>query len=356
MLKKLLAVLFCVIICFMCAAAAFAQSDEPETDTIKIINYNVDGLPLPAFLSGEDRDPLECSLKIPAVLNSFDADIIAVQEDFSFHDIHKNGIDQPYQTNHSGTIPFGDGMNFFSKYPIYNVHREAWNDAYGIFDSSSDQLTPKGFLCASMEIADGVYIDVYDIHADADDGEYDIAARLSEYRQLLDYVNTYSKDHAVIITGDTNSRFLQLECELKKMFIDEAGFKEAWVEIENEGRYTLTDEDVAKFQSRYSSWWGVWDSAEKTFYKDGGGVSFEALSHEYLWLTDEEGHQLADHAAQIVELGYTIDRSEVNDTRTYETEQFNLIEYIQHHIKNFFRSLFLILGDLPKLIGVKPGF
>ncbi|MBQ7596553.1 MAG: hypothetical protein IJU45_07810, partial [Clostridia bacterium] len=343
MLKKLTAILLCVIIALMCSSAAFAQDVTEETDVIKLINYNVDGLPIPAFLTSEDRDPLECSLKIPAVLNAFNADIIAVQEDFSFHSIHKNNIDMPYKTLHSGTIPFGDGLNYFSKYPIYNVHREAWNDAYGVFDSSSDELTPKGFLCASMEIADGVFVDVYDMHADADDGEYDIAARLSEYRQLLDYVNTYSKDHAVIITGDTNSRFLQLECELKKMFIDEAGFKEAWIELENEGRYTLTDEDIAKFNGRYSSWWGVWDSAEKTFYRSGGGVSLEALSHEYRWLTDEEGTRLADHAAEIVELRYTIDRNELSDTRDYQEETFDLANYINLHIRNFFKSLFLIL-------------
>ena len=349
-MKKILALFLCAVLCMACVCPAFAEGDA-DNGTLKIINLNVDGLPIPAFMTSENRDPLACSKKLPAKLNAYEADIIAVQEDFNFHYIHKQQIDLPYKTLHAGGIPFGDGLNYFSRFPMYNIAREAWEDAYGIFDSSSDQLTPKGFLCASMELAEGVYIDVYDLHADADDGEQDIAARVSEFRQLLRFIETYSKDHAVLIIGDTNARFLQTQSELKKQFIDEAGFKEVWIELENEGRYTLTDEDVARFDERYhGAWWGVWDSAEKIFYRDGGGVSFEAKTHEYVWLYDEEGERLADHAAEIAELDYTIDRSAVHDERTYEKETWDPVRTLFRYVENFLRSLFLILGELPKLI------
>ena len=349
-MKKLLALLLSAVLCAACVCTASASSSD-DSGTLKLVNYNVDGLPIPAAFSSEHRDPLAMSKKIPPVLNALEADIIAVQEDFNFHTIHKKNIDMPYKTLHSGVIPFGDGLNFFTKYPIYNVTREAWEQAYGVLDSSADELTPKGFLCASMEIAQGVVIDVYDIHADADDGEQDIAARVAEYQQLLRFIDAYSKDHAVIITGDTNARFLQLESRLRELFIDGAGFKEAWIELKNEGRYTLTAEDEARFVAQYpGSWWGVWDSAEKTFYRDGGGVSFEALSQEYVWLLDENGEQLADHAAEIVELRYTIDRSAVHDTRTYREEHWTPYRILFLYPKYFFKSLFLILGALPGLL------
>lgn len=351
-MKKVLVIVLCALLCAVCAFPAFAETDAAESGTLKIVNYNVDGLPIPAAFSSEHRDPLAGSKMIPPILNAMNADIIAVQEDFNFHFIHKKGIDMPYKTLHSGPIPFGDGMNFFSKFPMYNVAREAWNDAYGVLDSSADELTPKGFLCASMEIADGVYIDVYDLHADADDGEGDVAARLSEFNQLLQFVDNYSKDHAVILVGDVNARFLQTENQLKELFIEKEGFKEIWIEKENGGRYTLTDEDVARFSAQYASWWGYWDSAEKLFYRDGGGVALEAESTELVWYLDENGTQIADHAAQISELRYTIDRSAVHDTRTYKKETWNPLRIVQD-VKNFFRSLFLILGALPKLIADK---
>lgn len=353
-MKKFLCLVLSVVLCASCVFCASADAPEAEGGTLKLINLNVDGLPIPAAFSEEHRDPLAMSKKIPPVLNAYQADIIATQEDFNFHPIHKKNIDMPYKTLHSGVIPFGDGLNYFSKYPIYNVHREAWEETYGVLDSYGDQLTPKGFLCASMEIADGVVIDVYDIHADAGDDEDDIAARVAEYRQLFRYMDAYSKDHAVIITGDTNARFLQLESCLQELFIEERGFKEAWVELKNEGRYYLTPEDEARFTAQYpGSWWGVWDSAEKTFYRDGGGVSFEALSEELVWHYDEDGVMLADHAAEIVELRYTIDRSAVHDTRTYKKEIWTPYRILFLYPKYFFKSLFLILGALPKLISEK---
>lgn len=353
-MKQLLSLLLCGTLCFLCLCGAAAE-DDADAGTLKIVNLNVDGLPIPSFMTSENRDPLTCSAKLPAKLNEMDADIIAVQEDFNFHFFHKYGIDLPYKTLHAGGIPFGDGLNFFSRYPLYNVAREPWDEAYGILDSSSDALTPKGFLCASMQIAEGVFIDVYDLHADADDGEGDIAARVSEFRQLLQNVETYSKDHAVLIIGDTNARFLQVQSELKKQFIDEAGFKEVWIELENGGRYTLTPEDEARFQAQYASWWGYWDSAEKVFYRDGGGVSFEALSHEYVWLYDDAGERLADHAAEIVELRYAIDRAAVQDSRTYKKEVLHPIRLLYLHVKYFFKSLFLILGALPEYLSAKLG-
>ena len=352
-MKKTCSLLLCVLLCFACAYPAFAEDAASDEGTLKIVSYNVDGLPIPAFATSENRDPIACSKKIPPVLNALNADIIAVQEDFNFHYIHKKGIDMPYKTMHPGGIPFGDGLNFFSKFPMYNVTREAWNDAYGILDSSADQLTPKGFLYAAMEIADGVYVDVYDLHADADDGEGDVAARLSEFRQLLDFIDRVSADHAVIIVGDINARFLQLENKMQEMFIEGEGFKEIWIELENGGNYYLTPEDEARFNAQYSSWWGYWDSAEKLFYRDGGGVSFSAKSNDLVWYLDEEGNHLADHAAQIAELQYTIDRNAVHDTRTYKKETLNPFRRLFLHIKYFFKSLFLILSDLPRIIKAK---
>ena len=355
-MKKILALALCAVLCVLCACSAFAAAEETENGTLKIVNINVDGLPIPAFASPEHSDPLSCSKQLSAVLNAYEADIIAVQEDFNFHYFHKTGIDLPYKTLHSGPIPFGDGMNFFSRFPIYNVAREPWDETYGVLDSCGDQLTPKGFLCASIEIADGVYVDVYDLHADADwgvDYSHDLAARLSEYRQLLRFADSYSKDHAVILVGDVNARFLDTENEMQKIFIEDAGFKEIWIETENEGRYYLTPEDEARFEAKFSSWWGYWDSAEKLFYRDGGGVSFEALSNELIWIYNDEGERLADHAAQIAELRYSIDRSAVRDGRTYKKEIWTPYRLLILYPKYFFKSLFLILGALPSFLAQK---
>ena len=346
-MKKLLAFLLCAVLCIACMCPAFAEDAAPESGTLKILNYNVDGLPLPSFLSSTGRDPLACSKLIPSKLNACDADIIAVQEDFNFHSVLKKRIDMPYRTYHFGGIPFGDGLNFYSKMPLYNVQRVAWETAYGIFDAGSDELTPKGFLCSSIEIAPDVFVDIYDLHADAYGAPPNAAARVAQYKQLLTFVDTYSEGHAVIITGDTNTRFMHTESELKKQFIDEAGFKEAWVELENDGNYDITYDDIA---IRGEEYWGIWDSVEKVFYRDGGGVSFAAEAHDFILFTDDAGSPLSDHSAELATLRYTIDRSAVQDSRTYKREVYNPFRVALLHVKYFFKALRLVLGELPKVL------
>ncbi|MBR5618928.1 MAG: hypothetical protein IKW76_04280 [Clostridia bacterium] len=346
MKRKLTALFLCAILVLCTAIPVFAEG-ETETGTLKILNYNVDGLPLPAFLSSTGRDPLACSKQIPAKLNAFEADIIAVQEDFNFHTILKNGIDAKYTTYHSGGIPFGDGLNYYSNLPLFNVTRVPWETAYGVFDAGSDELTPKGFLCGSVEIADGVYVDVYDMHADAYGAPPNAAARVEQYKQMIAFIEDYSKDHAVIVTGDTNTRFMHTESELKKQFIDEAGFKEAWVELCNDGNYDITYADNEKWGTEY---WGIWDSVEKVFYRSGGGVTLEAADHEFVLLTDENGSPLSDHSAEFATLTYTIDRGMLNDSRTYEKEHIKPISLLIHHIRYFLKALDLVINELPKVL------
>ena len=346
MKTKLLALVLSVVLCLCTAVPSFA-ADTSESGTLKILNYNVDGLPLPAFLSSTGRDPLACSKLIPAKLNALDADIIAVQEDFNFHTILKAGIDAKYTTYHSGGIPFGDGLNLYSDLPLYNVTRVPWETAYGIFDAGSDELTPKGFLCSSVQLADGVYVDIYDMHADAYGAPPNAAARVAQYKQMIAFMDAYSKDHAVIVTGDTNTRFMHTESELKKQFIDQAGFKEAWVELCNDGNYDIVYADNEKWGEEY---WGIWDSVEKVFYRSGGGITLEAAAHEFILLTDENGSPLSDHSAELATLTYTVDRSALHDTRTYEKEHYRPIRTLVNHIHYFFKALRLVLGELPKVL------
>lgn len=348
MKKRVFAVLLACLLCITAGIPTLAE-DDSQSGTLKIVNYNVDGLPVPAFLSKSGRDPLACTRQIAKELNAMDADLIAVQEDFNFHTTLRTGLNAKYSTIHSGGIPFGDGLSVFSKTPLYNVTRVPWDTAFGIFTDGSDELTPKGFICVSVEIADGVYIDVYDLHADAYGRAPNAEARVAQYKQLLSFIEDHSKDHAVLVTGDTNTRFMHTESELKKQFIDEAGFKEAWVEICNDGVYDITYADNAKWGTEGEGYWGVWDSVEKLFYRDGGGVRWNAVSHDFVLLANEEGKALSDHSAEVIVMGYSIENAPA-DARTYHREFPNPFAYLFNHVKYFFKALHLVLQELPKVI------
>ena len=87
----------------------------------------------------------------------------------------------------------------FSKFPIYMFTKVAWKDTHGVIVDGSDQMIPKGFTFTSMEIKSGYFIDIYNIHTDADIDEESMAARRSNMAQLAEYVKKTSAGKAVII-------------------------------------------------------------------------------------------------------------------------------------------------------------
>ena len=149
--------------------------DKSEKYTIKTVNFNVAGLPF-AALGGTDVKANQNAAGKYLSQNNFD--IVAVQEDFGYHKNLLEGMSGfNYLTNHLGNIPGGDGLNVFTtNMPIYNEKRVAWNEACGILSDGSDELTPKGFIYTVIDIGNGIYVDFYNLHADAYGGAGSVAA------------------------------------------------------------------------------------------------------------------------------------------------------------------------------------
>lgn len=119
---------------------------DTSVNSFSVLSYNVAGLP-DIISSG---NPDINTVKISPLLNQYD--ITSVQEDFAYHNDLIQYVTHTYLTPHNGNVPFGDGMNFISKYPFYDYDRETWEERHGFFDSGSDELTPKGFMYAMYEL------------------------------------------------------------------------------------------------------------------------------------------------------------------------------------------------------------
>ena len=329
-----LALFLALVIAFSCTVVVTA-ADESEY-TIKMMNYNVAGMPK---FDGTDGDANHKAIAGYIVENSFD--IVAVQEDFHYHDSLTDNLDGfNYFTNHSGSVPGGDGLNIFTKtMPIYNETRVQWKDSFGSI-SEGDTLTPKGILYSVIEIADGVYIDFYNIHADAFDSEGSRIARKSNYLQLVEMIseNYAENGRAVIVTGDFN-HFLHATPEensdMFSIFHEQIGLKDAWVEIKNHSDYF----DFSSWIETGTSYWGAWDSVEKFMYMDGIGVSVEALDFDYTWIKNDAGEDVSDHAAAECTFKFTVtDEAIEKDPILEVVEQLpfrNLINTIMWIIKDF---------------------
>ena len=296
----------CIFLTMLLLAAGLnvaAHADSAAEPTLAILCSNVGGLPIPALFSSTHKIVPSAERKLGKMLNQSGADVVCVQEDFQYHALlAKQMTDYPYQTFTSGGIPAGDGLNVFSKYPIYNVDRVAWTEFYGILTCDNDGLTPKGFLKCTLDV-DGILIDLYNIHTDAYRTMEDQLAKKAQFIQLSRYIDTHSAGRPVLITGDMNCTLhTYYYAEFYETMIEQAGFSDTWAEKINGGNYLRAD-DAEEIIDRYNdlynnTFWGLWDSYERLLYRSGDGVSFEPTAFSYTFYTDrpENPEALTDHA------------------------------------------------------------
>ena len=343
---------------YVCNGEAFADYfdiklfdyDDAEKHIVKTVNYNVAGLPF-AVLSGEN---VAANQKVSGeYLSQNDFDIVAVQEDFGYHKKLVNSMSGfNYETNHTGGIPGGDGLNIFTKnMPVYNETRVPWNEASGILSDGSDELTPKGFVYSVIDVGNGIYIDFYNLHADAYGGTGSIATRTSQYKQLAEFIKARSaeNDRPVIVTGDFNNYMHTHEDDgaLYKTLYQECGLKDAWIEYHNNGDYfNLYNWHISGLPA-----WGNWDSVERFMYKSGGGVDIVVSDFRYTQVCDENGKAVSDHVA--AECDFTFIKTEDYVQNTQELHITEAENNFLHQIKWFFKALFMVLsdiGNLPELL------
>lgn len=306
--KVLLCAMLSAAILVAAAPAAYAAGQEaPEDKTIQVISLNVAGLP--GILSSSD--PTNNTKQISPLLNAYD--IVSVQEDFAYHNALISQVTLPYLTPHSGTVPVGDGMNFMSKFPLYETTRYTWNDRHGFISDGADQMTPKGILYSSVEIEPGFFVDIYDLHADAGDDEGSYAARRSNMSQLGELIQARSKGKAVIVLGDTNSRYTRVQDNFETAVLEACGLNDPWIDLIRGGEVPQDGDALMNPEDRNSA---TNEVVDKIWYRSGKNVQLEAVNYALLEsFVNDKGEQLSDHYPISATFRYTL-----NDTiKTSET-------------------------------------
>lgn len=342
--KRIISVLLTAVMLFSFAGIS-ATADE-KTITVKMINYNVAGMP--SF----DGKGSANHKAIAEYIAENEFDVAAVQEDFMYNKaLVNNLVGFDYFTNHAGSIPGGDGLNIFTDgMPIYNEERVQWDVSFGDI-SEGDMLTPKGFIHAVIEIADGVYIDFYNMHADAFESMGSREARDSNYDQILTVIeeNHEKYNRPVIVTGDFNHHFHSrpdYPSKLYDFFCVRGGMKDAWVELCNGGEY----HDFTLWQESGLEFWGNWDSVEKFMYKDGGGVTVTAKEFRFAQIENENGESYSDHAAAECVFEFTVTDDFVANTQTLEVVEQSPFRNVINTVKWIFKDLIHVLTHLDEFI------
>lgn len=324
--------------------------DIAEKYVLKAANFNVAGLSFSAFELGNIAANQKVSGKY---LSENDFDIVAVQEDFGYHkQLVKSMSGFEYMTNHTGDVPGGDGLSIYTKnMPIYNETRVPWNEACGILSDGSDELTPKGFVYTVIDIGNGIYVDFYNLHADAYGGKGSIAARASQFKQLAEFIQERSAENnrPVIVTGDFNYYIHTHEGDgsLYKTLYQQCGLKDAWIEYHNNGDYfNLYEWHMTKLPA-----WGNWDSVERFMYKSGGGVDVVVSDFRYTEVCDDNGKVVSDHSSAECDFTFIKTSDFVENTQELQTVKPSKNDFA-HRFMWFLTALFKVfsdIGNLPKL-------
>ena len=181
-------------------APAITQSEGE----FRILTYNIAGLP--NFVSSSR--PNENTSLIAPLLDPYE--LVLVQEDFVYHDPLDAKVSHPYRSepiwDDASLARLGDGLNRFSGFPIHDFERVAWHSCFGDVGCSNDCVATKGFTYGRSELAPGVFVDVYNLHAEAGTCGGDYHSRSSNIRQLSKAIDERSSGNAVIVAGDFNLR------------------------------------------------------------------------------------------------------------------------------------------------------
>ncbi|MEU2296099.1 jacalin-like lectin [Streptomyces antibioticus] len=276
-------------------APAQAASDTAASGSFDVLTYNVAGLP-EGLSSG--RPATNTPLISPRLAPY---DIVNVQEDFNYHAALYAGDNHQYRTATSGGAGFGDGLNTLSHHPFQDFERVRWNDCTG-----TNCLTPKGFTLARVRLAEGVFVDVYNVHTNADASDAALAARRANIAQLSDFVRAHSSGNAVIVMGDTNTRYTRAGDTIRTL-ADENGLTDAWVRLVKGGTRPAQGADALLCPTTAPP--DDCEVVDKVLYRGGPLFSLTATRYHNEWASflDSAGGNLSDHFPHTVDFSYTLD-------------------------------------------------
>ncbi|MCA8924727.1 MAG: hypothetical protein KDD82_23135 [Planctomycetes bacterium] len=266
------------------SSATGSTSSLVAQGSLDLLTYNVAGLPQGLSSS----NPVANTPQISPKLNAYA--VVLAQEDFTYHTQLMSQALHPYQSSpqpvSSVLRPMNDGLNRFSQPPFSGHQRVTWAVSYGVFGHANDSLASKGYSFARHELAPGVEVDVYNLHADAGSSQGDMDARLQQFAQLAQDMATRSAGRPVIVAGDTNLKDTRpQDMQTLADFLGVLGLRDCAREL---GKPELID---------------------RVMIRDGGGVFLTPS----LWRTadefvDAQGGDLSDHKAVHVTLDWAFYR------------------------------------------------
>lgn len=342
-----------------------AELLKDQTDTFKVAALNVDGMPEKVDVTAlgfnatsinlnSDGPQSEGSKLIGQYIEDSGIDILGLSENFNYYtEINTNapsydtgtqrlpgGIQTEFNLGEVLRIDFPfdtDGLNLMYKdtLTVSGETMVSWNDHYSPNDpeipvidvpslNGADGMIDKGYRFYQVKVADGVVVDVYILHMDAETDPGDNEARSKQIDQLMAAVEANDNGNPIIIMGDTNCRYTRDPLEEK--IIVEGGFSDPWIDLKKGGTYPKVGDQALMVTPGDNASYQTNEIVDKVFYKnaEGSNLTIEAVSYD----VDADGYTdadglLGDHPPVIVEFKYTLKSNTTQHTHNWDTDTWD---------------------------------
>ncbi|MFD1047708.1 endonuclease/exonuclease/phosphatase family protein, partial [Kibdelosporangium lantanae] len=281
-MRQLLTILATVVIT---STGLPAHAADTGSGTFSVLSYNIAGLPEGISSAPTPRAP--STTAIGQRIGGYD--VVHVQEDFNYHANLYAADSHPFRTPTSGGAGIGSGLNTLSSLPYDtdDFERVHWDSCQ--FDSG-DCLTPKGFTFSRLRLAEGVYVDLYNLHTNAGTSTGDLSSRAANLNQLTEFIATHSAGNAVVVMGDTNTRYTRTGDTIRD-FASRNGLTDAWVRLERGGVPPAAGSDPVICPESSC------EIVDKILFRGNRLVTLTATSYdnEHAKFLDANGAMLSDH-------------------------------------------------------------
>lgn len=291
-MRRLLAALAATTAVLGGLTAAAPSATAADSGSFSVLSYNVAGLPEAISSASTPRE--SSTTAIGRRIASYD--IVHVEEDFNYHAyLYAGDTNHAYRTPTSGGAGIGSGLNTLSKIPYDgdDFERVRWNSCQV---DSGDCLTPKGFTFMRERLAEGVYVDFYNLHTNAGTNDGDLASRADNLNQLTAFIQSHSAGNAVVVMGDTNTRYTRSGDTIAE-FAAANGLTDPWVQLIRGGTPPAKGSDALVCDQTGPTVPNTCEVVDKVLYRSSRLVSLNATSYnnEHAKFLTDAGLMLSDH-------------------------------------------------------------
>jgi Jacalin-like lectin domain len=284
--------------------AAAPSATAADSGSFSVLSYNVAGLPEAISSASTPRESSTTAIG----QRTAPYDIVHVEEDFNYHAyLYAGDTNHAYRTPTSGGAGIGSGLNTLSKIPYDgdDFERVRWNSCQV---DSGDCLTPKGFTFMRERLAEGVYVDFYNLHTNAGTNDGDLASRADNLNQLTAFIQTHSSGNAVVVMGDTNTRYTRSGDTIAE-FAAANGLTDPWVQLVRGGTPPAKGSDALVCDQTGPTVPNTCEVVDKVLYRSSKLVSLNATSYnnEHAKFLTDAGLMLSDHDP--ISVGFTWSRN-----------------------------------------------